>query len=188
MKPPMAKAISAPLLLCLTGGCYHVTNEGNATIYQYSWWVSLGILAIALLLLVGGRFLFRTCKPSFLELDLRMLIAGVLALGAMGACLFAPASYHLRIVVDDDHFERRTGFLRPTINLDVHFQDLARIEVLQVDLVRKDRAKECKRFLVCISKTGEETIIEATDLVERALDDILARATARGVPIHRRDA
>jgi hypothetical protein len=162
--------VVAALAFCFLAGCYERVAQGNASVYQFAWWLGPLVIALGLLGIPLGWLLRRWSQKWGFVL---MGLAPVLII------IVAPAMYSDRVFIDDDHFEARYGFwFKPNVH-NLRFDELREIRNVEVP----NNEGGTNRELHCVSKTGQVSVVPKGNLVSRAVPEILERAKARGVPV-----
>lgn len=161
-------AAMAVLVVCSLAGCIEQTTRGNESVYLFAWWVGPTLIVGGILGIPAGWFLRQWNQ----KLGVALLIIGPVLL-----LVFAPNIYNDRVLIDDEHFEARYGFWFSPSNHNIRFDDLNSIQYVEV-LGRRGRKKY---ELHCHHKAGSTTIVSAGDLVRPSVQEILARAKAKGV-------
>jgi hypothetical protein len=162
--------VVAALTLCCLAGCYERVASGNASVYQFAWWLGPLVIALGLLGIPLGWLLRRwSRKWGFVLMGMAPLLI----------LIVAPAMYSDRVLIDDDHFEARYGFwFNPTVQ-NVRFDGLREIRYVSVENNRGETNYE----MHCVSKTGPQTVVPAGNLVINAVPEILEKAKAKGVRV-----
>ena len=163
-------AFLAALVLCFLPGCYERVSHGNESVYQFAWWLGPLVIAGGILAFPCGWLLRKWSKKLGTIL---MILAPLMLIVA------APAIYSDYAIVDDDHFEARYGFwFAPTVH-NLRFDDLQEIRYVAVPGSRGRTNYE----LHCISRTGQQTVVHAGDLIKNTVPEILERARKHGVRV-----
>lgn len=157
-------------LLLVPAGCTEHVTEGNQSIYQFSAWVGPAEIAFCSVLIVIGWWLRKRYKyfgyPAML-------------LGTLFILILPGASFHDRVVVDDEHFEATYGFWFNPNQHNIRFKELREIRYTYV--FRRRGSKHYQ--LRCLKQSGETEIVHVGDLVTHTVAEILRRAKDQGVTI-----
>jgi hypothetical protein len=158
------------LTICFLAGCYERVARGNASVYQFAWWLGPMVIAIGLLGIPMGWLLRKwSRKWGFVLMGMAPLLL----------LIVAPAMYSDRVLIDDEHFEARYGFwFNPSVQ-HLRFDGLREIRYVEVP----DNQGKTNYELQCVSKTGQVSVVPAGDLVNNAVPEILARAKESGVRV-----
>ena len=163
--PQCAGILIAPLASFLAGGCYERMADGNQATYRFTWWIVAlvaggGFLAIA----IGWKSLGRSERWGW-----TLIIVGTLMLIA-----FAPMMYFDRLLIDDAHFEQRSGIMGRKIH-DIQFRSLREIHVVASRGARGTRKVE----LHGLPANGQMEDVLTGDLVLNAVPEILREPRMR---------
>lgn len=161
-----AGLLIALLALYLAGGCYERVADGNQVTYRFTWWI--------VALVAGGGFL--AIPIGWKSLDRSERLGWTLIIvGTVLLIVFAPRMYFDRLVIDDAHFEQRSGITGRKIH-DIQFRSLREINV-----VASHDAHGIKKVeLHCVPSNGQVEDVLTGDLVFNAVPEIL-RVRARAV-------
>lgn len=181
----MTKATPQSVMLLAAGtslacsGCVQHVEHDEAMIYTYTGWASTWlILAAALLLYFGLRWLF---KKSWRWYFRALGGVGVL-LGLFVAIAILPADFLDSLRLDNQRVAGRFGlWWRPT-EYDVPFAEL---ESLQFRVVRSDHYKgPAPSYWMDITyRDGRRESLPMGDLLQSAAQEIRKRATQAGVRV-----
>ena len=105
-----------------------------------------------------------------------------MVLGPPFAGLFAPMLASDRVACDADHFEARYGFWWSPSEFNIRFADLREIRWVTKEGWSRGR-KTYSNFLDCVLKSGPTQQVSVGTVMKEAVDEILSRARAHGVPV-----
>jgi hypothetical protein len=154
-------------------GCVNKKAEGGATVYTLEWWVLALWVAGGLALLAVGVFSFAK-KRLWGGLILTAAGLGVVGFGF-------PMALNDRVVVDDEHFERTSGWLS-TSTQSVRFSDLDNI-TLKAETKMTRRGRQTSYSYLCNKKGGGSEVFPLGDLMKEANPQILDNAQKKGVKL-----
>lgn len=103
-------------------GCVSTSVDGAAMSFHYSLWWAFAILAVCLGTLPAG-LLVRKRNTTYGWL--------IIAAGAFSLVLFAPIAFQERVFVDAGAFHVRSGLWGSTANLDIAFDAVTSIAIVQ---------------------------------------------------------
>jgi hypothetical protein len=156
------------ILLCFLAGCYEHETSGNESIYRFAWWLGPVILVSGILTTLIG-WCFRRRKWGL----------AALIVGPLYVLLMTPAMYNDYVLIDDDHFEQRSGlWMSPTVH-NVRFDELQEIRYV-VDTDARGRRQDELR---CMTTAGTLVVVNVGNLVKKIVPEIFARAKAKGVRV-----
>lgn len=155
-------------------GCVEKSVKGNASVYGFSWWVGPAVLLVGLLAVPLGWVLRRVSR--------RLLVVGLIV-GPVLLLLVAPGMFFDGVTVDDRHFEGRYGFWFAPTKFDVAYADTDHINLVTWQERTRRGGTRTKQRLDCVARSGGTTTIQLGDLLKRARDEMLDRASAVGVRI-----
>jgi hypothetical protein len=160
-------------LALFAAGCVNKKVEGSATVYTLEWWVPVLFVLGGLALL--GIAVFSLAKKRIWG----GVILGLAGLGVLGFGL--PSALNDRVVVDDEHFERTSGWIS-THTQSARFDELDNI-TLKSETKMTRRGKRTTYSYVCTKKGGGSEEIPIGDLMREAHPQILANAQKKEVKL-----
>lgn len=156
-------------------GCSQKTQEGDTAVYTFALWVLAALGLGGAGAVVAGWFL----RGSSPRAAWPLLIGGVLTLAT-----FLPAMALERIAISPDGFSIRTGMWFNLKHHEVQFDKLSAIEFGQEQRRTRRGGTRTSQFMLCREKQGTAEKITIDDFMkDGALDEMLAAAKKRGVPI-----
>jgi len=160
-------------LALFAAGCVNKKVEGGATVYTMEWWVPV-------LFVLGGLALLGIAVLSFAKKRVwGGVILGLAGLGVLGFGL--PSALNDRVVVDDAHFERTSGWIS-TSTQSVRFDELDNI-TLKSETKMTRRGQKTTYSYVCAKKNGGSEVFPLGDLMKEAHPQILANAEKKGIKL-----
>ena len=169
-----AVSIATGILLG-AGGCVDTTVSGDATTYDYSWWVPLVTLVSSLVAFPIGLVMRKRSGR---------IGGGLMVMSPVLAFLVFPMLLLDKVKVDAQHFEDRYGFWFAPSRHNVRFDDLKEIRLVTYQQRTRRGGRTTKQKLVCIHKNaGTQDTVQLGTLVKEAAPEILRRAGERGVTI-----
>ena len=170
-----AAASLAVLVLLTAGGCVDRTVKGDATTYDYSWWVPVVTLLSALAAFPLGLVLRKRSTR---------MGGGLLVVSPVLAFLVFPMLLLDKVRVDAQHFEDRYGIWFAPSTHNVRFDDLREIRLVTYQERTRRGGRTTKQKLVCIHKdAAPQDTVQLGTLVKEAAPEILRRAGEHGVTI-----
>jgi hypothetical protein len=147
-------------------------QDGGEVISFATWVVVLAVLVGVLAVPLGWLIARRNRVAGYL-----ILVASPIA-----AVVFAPMLASDRVAYDADHFEAHYGLWWSPSEFNIRFADLREIRIVSKESWNRGR-KSTSYFLDCVMKTGETQQVSVGTLMQEVVDEILARARKRGVPV-----
>ena len=161
-------------LALAAGGCVDRSVKGDEIVYGFSWWVPVITLLGALVLLPVG-WLLRS-KSSRFGWGM-MLISPVLAI------VVFPTTLTDKVRVDANHFESADGVWFMSTKHDVKFDDLHELRHVTYEERGRRGRKRTKQKFLCIRTGGAKESVSIGALLQRAEEEIMERARAKGVTV-----
>ncbi len=170
----IATCIILFLLIKIIGsGEILMTKDGNSTVYHQSLFFSIIPCALGVIIFVAGIVCLMQPGRFF------KFISVVLFALTIVIFFTAPTSFTHRLVVTPYNFYNRTGFWLSPTETRVDFDSLAYITIAETG---KDRHGFPEYELQCFTKPEGDLIrIPVNDMVEKALSEIIHRASEHGV-------
>jgi hypothetical protein len=164
----------APAVALFAAGCVNKKVEGGATVYTLEWWV---------LALMGGGGLALLAVGVFSFAKKRIWGGLVLTAAGLGMIGFGvPTALNDRVVVDDQHFERTSGWLG-TSTQSVRFDELDSM-TLKTETKMTRRGQQTSYSYVLNKKGGGSEEFHLGDLMKEANPQILENARKKGVKLN----
>jgi hypothetical protein len=156
-------------------GCVSKSSAGNGNIYKFDWWLP------TLVTLIGLGSLLLTVAFIAAQKGQNALIAGLVGLVML---LLGPPMFFAKAVVDDDHFELKSGMLFWGTSHNIKFSDMASITGV-VEETRGRRGRKNTNFYAEIRlKSGGMEKVSVGDLMKNgAYTDLITKAAFKGIPV-----
>jgi hypothetical protein len=159
--------------LLAASGCITRESLGDEVVYSFpTWMVVLTVVAGVAAVPVGWLVTRKNRLAGWM----------VMVLGPPAAGLFAPMLASDRVAFDADHFEARYGFWWSPSEFNIRFADVQEIRWVTKEGSSRGR-QTYSHFLDCVMKSGRTQQVSVGTVMQEAVDEILARARARGVPV-----
>ncbi len=170
----IVRLLALGAVACLISGCTTETRDGDTTSFSFALWVpGLVILSGALVFLVGLLVRNKSSRWGW----------GLMIVGPFVLLVLAPGLFLDKATVNQDRFTLRTGIWFAPSNYEVHFPDLAQIELVEEERTTR-RGPKTSYFLLCHRKKGDSLKVHVGDLMKAgAADKILQTAKELGIPI-----
>lgn len=159
--------------LALTG-CVSESASGSGSTFKFEWWIPLLITVVSLLALVGGVF-FMTRKKQGAWVA---VLLGILGL------LFGPNMFFDKAVVDDEHFELRTGIMFSPTTFDIKWDNVTSINGTAEEKSGRRGRKTTSFYLNFALKSGGTEKVPVGDLMKHgAAKKVILMADKKGIPL-----
>jgi hypothetical protein len=171
----LAAVSIATVILLSAGGCVDRSVNGDATTYDYSWWVPVLTLVSSLVAFPIGLVLRKRSGR---------IGGGLMVMAPVLAFLVFPMLLLDKVKVDAQHFEDRYGFWFAPSRHNVRFDDLKEMRLVTYQQRTRRGGRTTKQKLVCIHKNAAPPdTVQLGTLVKEAAPEILRRAGEHGVTI-----
>ena len=175
MKPRLCRFVTlfiAALCLSLTGCQTRAENNGQI-VYEFAGWLRLLVPLAGVVVIPAGWLIRRSVQR---------IGWGLICLGPVLLVIVAPAMFVDRVVVDELHFECRTGLWWSPSRYDVRFDDLRELQLVEQTVGNRGRRRQEFSFY-CVKKGGGQEVFVVSDLMMKAVEEIMQHAKKRGVPV-----
>lgn len=170
----LGSTLAVVALALAAGGCVDRSVKGDEITYGFSWWVPVITLLGAIVLLPAG-WLLRNKSSRFGWA--MILIAPVLAL------VVFPTTLTDKVRVDANHFESADGVWFMSTKHDVKFDDLHELRHVTYEERGRRGRKRTKQKFLCVRTGGVKENVSIGMLLQRAEEEIMERAKAKGVTV-----
>jgi hypothetical protein len=167
--------LAAVAVVAAVAGCVQATPVSGGMKYGFVWYIPvlLTFLGLGGLLLGGLLLLRRTFRGGLVA-----LVLGLIGL-AVGTNMFFD-----KAVVDDTHFELRTGFWFAPTRHSVNFADVTSVQGVTEEKTGRRGRKSTNYYLVFVRKSGTSEKVPLGDLMRHGpTDQIVSVLTKKGIPV-----
>lgn len=171
--PRLALIVSALALTALTG-CVTETPSGSGSTYKFEWWIPTGLTVVSLLAIVGGVFAVSRKKNG----GWIAVLVGIIGL------VLGPSMFFDRAVVDDEHFELRTGIVFSPTTFDIKWDNVASIYGSSEQRTGRRGRKSTSHYLNFVLKSGGTEKVPIGDLMKEGADrKVMEMAQKKGIKL-----